>query len=157
MKTATAPHRPARRSATKRGARLEATNAAFREQLRDAKLKVTSGRIAVLGELSSAKGPMSHAEVTDRLEGESLDKVTVWRILTALTDAGLVDRSNGGDGTWRFELRRSGSMGHDPHPHFTCTECKQVSCLPRESVRIPPRLVRGVVDVQITGRCEKCG
>ncbi|MBX3211183.1 MAG: transcriptional repressor [Labilithrix sp.] len=155
MKTATERPRARRGSPSEVASRRQPAETAFREQLREAKLKVTSGRLSVLRELSGAKGPMSHSEVAQRLEGESLDKVTVWRVLVALTEAGLVDRSNGGDGTWRFELR-SGSMGHDPHPHFTCVVCKTVTCLPRESVRIPPRIVRGVVDVQITGRCESC-
>lgn len=155
MKTAERP-RSVRSASTSRDAGTRgAADGSFRELLREAKLKVTSGRLTVMRELGKAKGPMSHAEVAERLEGEALDKVTVWRILVALTEAGLVDRSNGGDGTWRFELRRA-SMGHDPHPHFTCVVCRAVTCLPRDSVRLPPRIGRGVVDVQISGRCEKC-
>lgn len=153
MKKPSSPRAGVALVAPKKGA---ARDADFREQLRSASLKVTTGRLSVLRELEASKRPLSHAEVAEKLGGESLDKVTVWRILAALTEAGLVDRSNGGDGTWRFELRRS-SLGHGPHPHFTCVACHTVTCLPSDSVRIPPRLVRGVVDVQITGRCESCG
>lgn len=126
----------------------------FRAQLREAGLKVTSGRLSVLRELSRQKTPISHAELAETALGEQIDKVTVWRILVALTEAGLVDRTDVGDHTWRFELR-SASMGHT-HPHFMCVSCKSVQCLPREAVRVAPRLGRGVIDVQIKGRCESC-
>lgn len=118
-------------------------------------MKVTGGRLAVLRELERARAPLTHGDVADKLRGEKLDRVTVWRILVALTDAGLVDRTDVGDHVWRFELRNT-SMGHDPHPHFMCISCKTVQCLPREVVRIAPRIGRSVVDVQIKGRCESC-
>jgi Fur family transcriptional regulator, ferric uptake regulator len=127
----------------------------FREQLRGAGLKITQGRLAVLAELGRARTPMSHGDVADKLVGAQLDRVTVWRILVALTEAGLVDRTDLGDHTWRFELR-SAATGHDPHPHFMCVECKSVQCLPRDVVRIAPRFGRGVVEVRIKGRCESC-
>ncbi|MBN9163801.1 MAG: hypothetical protein BGO98_26230 [Myxococcales bacterium 68-20] len=127
----------------------------FRAQLRAVGLKATSGRLAVLTELNRTNAPMSHAEVAERLAGEKLDKVTVWRILVALTEVGLVDRTDIGDRTWRFELRNT-AMGHDPHPHFMCVTCKTVQCLPRDAVHIAPRIGRGVIDVQIKGRCEQC-
>lgn len=136
-------------------ARREVDDDTFREQLRAVGLKATSGRLSVLAELNRATTPMSHAEVAERLAGEKLDKVTVWRILVALTEVGLVDRTDIGDRMWRFELRDT-TMGHDPHPHFMCVTCKSIQCLPRDAVHIAPRIGRGVIDVQIKGRCEQC-
>lgn len=131
------------------------TDDTFRAQLRAAGLKVTSGRVKVLRELDRAPAPVSHANVAAALAGDNLDKVTVWRILVALTEAEIVERTDVGDRTWRFELRNT-AMGHERHPHFMCVSCKSVQCLPRESVRISPRIGRGVVDVQLKGRCERC-
>lgn len=145
----------ARKKVAQSSGRSPASDDDFRAQLRAVGLKATSGRLAVLTELSRTNAPMSHAEVAERLAGEKLDKVTVWRILVALTEVGLVDRTDIGDRTWRFELRNT-AMGHDPHPHFMCVTCKTVQCLPRDAVHIAPRIGRGVIDVQIKGRCEQC-
>lgn len=143
-----APTKPAKKS-------TDSSDDEIRAQLREAGLKVTHGRLTVLRALRRAGAPLSHAEVAAQLAGEQLDKVTVWRILVALTDAGLVDRTDVGDHTWRFELRNT-AMGHDPHPHFMCVSCQSVQCLPRDSVKIAPRIGRGVIEVQIKGRCDDC-
>ena len=78
----------------------------------------------------------------------------MWRILTALTDVGLVDRTDVGDHTWRFEIRRE--PGESTHPHFMCVTCKTVQCLPRESVQVVSRLARSGTETQVKGRCEDC-
>jgi Fur family ferric uptake transcriptional regulator len=147
--------RPTRGGARARATTVRPSDTTLREQLRAANLKVTNGRVAVLRELSRLEAPVSHGELVSRLHDEELDRVTVWRILVALTEAGLVDRTDLGDRTWRFELRNT-SMGHDPHPHFTCVACKNVMCLPRDSVQITPRVGRGVTEVHLKGRCERC-
>lgn len=132
-------------------------NEDFRAQLRGVGLKVTQPRLAILRELRTLKTPISHAELAERLAGtEGLDRVTVWRVLVALTEAGLVDRQDVGDRTWRFELRAAGSIGHASHPHFMCTSCKSVRCLTPDAVKIAPRLGRNVTEIQLKGRCENC-
>lgn len=75
-------------------------------------------------------------------------------ILTALTEAGFVDRTDVGDHVWRFELRRE--SGESTHPHFMCIECNVVQCLPRESVQVSSRVARGVTEIQVKGRCGDC-
>ncbi len=129
---------------------------ALRARLKEAGLKVTEPRVAVLRALSKEGTPVSHAELATKLSAERLDKVTVWRVLVALTEAGVVDRNDVGDRTWRFELRKDGALGHDPHPHFMCVSCKTVKCLPADAVKIAPRIGREVIEVQIKGRCEDC-
>lgn len=51
---------------------------------------------------------------------------------------------------------RTGLALTPPQRHFMCIACKRVQYLPREVVRIAPRIGRGVVEVQIEGRCESC-
>jgi Fur family ferric uptake transcriptional regulator len=63
--------------------------AAVQELLRSAGLRSTTARIAVLQRLRNAKTPLSHAELADELTPLGLDKATVFRNLTDLTDAGL--------------------------------------------------------------------
>jgi|GEM_PF-470351 len=132
-----------------------ATSLALRDRLREAGLRATPGRIAVLQELGTLSSPISHAELAERLHGAEFDRVTVWRILVALTEAGLVDRSDLGDRTWRFELRRQ-AHGNTLHPHFMCVSCNAVQCLPADAVQVTPRLNRSVVEVQLKGRCASC-
>ncbi len=72
-----------------------------------------------------------------------------------------MQRTDLGDHVWRFELKRE---GHDPmqHPHFTCTDCGTVKCLPESvlnvrPVRGAPRAVsRQKVEIQLRGQCDDC-
>ncbi len=130
----------------------------LRHALREAGLRATQPRMLVLAELFRANGPLSHAEVGKRLASKGLDRVTVWRNLVALTEAGLLARTDVGDHTWRFE--RTGSTEHDgsAHPHFVCLVCKKVSCLPEDAVYLKGGTARGavVLEVQVKGRCDEC-
>ncbi len=147
-------------SAKKRSS--QPTLAEFQDKLRAAGLRSTSPRVAVLRELETATAPLSHADLVEALEGEGYDRVTIYRNLTDLTEAGLVVRADLGDHVWRFELRDAGKAHQGHHPHFTCTRCGTVSCLPEEVVRLMP--VRGApkamtaraVEVHLRGLCDRC-
>jgi Fur family transcriptional regulator, ferric uptake regulator len=130
--------------------------------LREAGLRKTAPRLAVLDALEHAEAPLSHAEVAERLVGDGLDRVTVYRNLLALTDAGLVRRTDLGDHVWRFELVRPGDSGaHEAaHPHFVCSDCGAVSCLPDLRVRFAgagaDAVARKRLEVQLRGVCGEC-
>ncbi len=148
-----------RRSSQSRRAERERS---IREQLREAGLRVTSARIAVMDALLDASGPMSHGELVELLAGSAGDPATVFRNLTALTEAELAVRSDLGDRVWRFAATRSrASKGHG-HPHFLCSECGTVECIPTLELRAAPgqRLPRSVrnldAEVQIKGLCDDC-
>ena len=140
---------------------LQPKLADYQERLRAAGLRSTSPRVAVLRELESATAPLSHADLVEALGEEGYDRVTIYRNLTDLTEAGLVVRADLGDHVWRFELKREGEE-HGRHPHFTCKDCGTVACLPEESVRIAsskgvPRAVsQRAVEVQLRGLCDRC-
>jgi Fur family ferric uptake transcriptional regulator len=128
--------------------------------LRDAGLRTTGPRLAVLGALDRAKSPLSHADVADQLDDETLDRATVYRNLMALTQAGLVRRTDLGDHVWRFELVRAYTSQEMTHPHFICTDCEKVSCLPGVTVRIDgdgaASVARKGFEVQLRGVCGDC-
>lgn len=140
----------------------------LRRALRDAGLRATAPRLAVLRSLSSASGPVSHGEVASDLAGEGWDRATVYRNLIALTTAGLLRRTDLGDHTWRFELRRAetepGERAEEGgvHPHFLCDACGDVVCLPGGAVQVvaargtPRAIQRRRYEVQIKGRCDRC-
>ena len=120
-------------------------------------------RIAVLRELSGAQTPLSHAEVADKLAGAGFDRVTVYRNLMELSDAGIASRVDLGDHTWRFELKRETSKDHvSEHPHFVCVDCGEVSCLPGVSVSVNEPTdetsapVGKITEVLLKGHCGNC-
>lgn len=130
----------------------------LRAALKAAGLRVTVPRLAVLIELARSTEPVSHAELVERLAPTGMDRVTVWRNLTTLVEAGLCARTDLGDHTWRFE--RTGDREHPGgvHPHFVCIACKKVSCLPEDAVYLKSGTARGsvVLEVQVKGRCDDC-
>lgn len=136
----------------------------IRSLLREADLRVTAPRIAVLRALHAASAPLSHPELVELLSGESFDRATLYRNLIDLADAGLVSRNDHGDHVWRFELRSGKSATHDrtAHAHFVCDSCGDVQCLPADAVelhgaRSAPRALRKKrVEVQLRGRCDDC-
>lgn len=133
---------------------------ALRALLRSAGLRATGARIAVYEHLRKVKRPESHGEVADRVSDLGFDRATVYRNLMDLVEAGLADRNDIGDHVWRFSLKR-GEGAHGVHPHFTCTDCGTVECLPEVEVKVTPkgrapRAVSNAPDVQLKGRCDDC-
>ena len=130
--------------------------------LRSAGLRATAARLAVMKALLAAHAPRSHAEVCEDLADAGIDRVTIWRNLVDLTEAGLVRRSDHGDHLWRFELSGGEHPVDEVHPHFVCTACGTVACLPAGSVMVravkgAPKAIRsGSVDVQVRGTCNSC-
>lgn len=120
-------------------------------------IRVTEQRLALLRELARLRLPVSHAELTERLASSGLDRATVYRNLLALTEAGLLVRTQLGDNVWRFELPRSGAGAHATHAHFVCTDCGDVSCLPDDAVVLRGLAARSTVsEVQLRGKCGTC-
>jgi Fur family ferric uptake transcriptional regulator len=129
----------------------------LREDLSTVGLRVTTSRLVVLRELAQLRVPTSHPELADRLCERGLDRTTVYRNLLVLTRAGLLVRTQLADRVSRFELPRSKSLHHDTHPHFVCSECGSVACLPANSVALRGEAKRNeVAEVQLRGRCARC-
>jgi len=129
----------------------------IRELLTSRGLRVTDQRVALLRELAKVKVPISHPELTERMEGSGLDRATVYRNLLTLADAGVLVRAQLGDQVWRYELPRTMSSDHAHHPHLVCTECGNVRCLPAGTVKLQGEAAKSeVAEVQLRGRCASC-
>jgi Fur family ferric uptake transcriptional regulator len=136
---------------------------ATREALRATGLRVTASRLAVLSALRAADTPLSHADVAKMVEHLGLDRTTVYRNLLDLTEVGLLRRSDVGH-TFRFELVASREDSHETegHPHFVCTDCGKVTCLPLGAIAVkavrgaPAALRRGNLEIQVRGQCDAC-
>ncbi len=120
-------------------------------------LRITEQRMVVLRELATLSIPVSHPELTERLSGSSLDRATIYRTLISLSDAGLLIRTRLGDSVLRYELPRGGQVKHGTHPHFVCTDCGDVTCLPDGAVTLRGDVTYNLVaDVQLRGVCVGC-
>ncbi len=134
----------------------------LRERLREAGLRATPARVAVLGYFLVNPGSLTHAELVDGLAGQGWDRATLYRNLTDLTEAGLLKRADMGDHLWRYELVTAESHTSEQHPHFMCLECGEVSCLPEGAIavtvdsRLPRSLQKGSVELQVRGICDNC-
>ncbi len=109
------------------------TEATMKSMLKSAKLKVTPPRITVLRCLLEAGRPMSHTEIQERFP--DMDRVTLYRTLTAFVEADIAHQVQGLDGMWRFcahTREEHGCPGN--HPHFLCTVCGRMTCLLDQSM-----------------------
>ncbi|GAB4153334.1 MAG: transcriptional repressor [Planctomycetaceae bacterium] len=132
----------------------------LRKLIRNAGLRCTESRLAVMKILGGIKRPISHAELVERLVPEGFDQATVFRNLNDLTDANLVSRTELGDHVWRFE-RKSPNDPHDGgHPHFVCVDCGSVTCLSdvefSEKTQRRARKIGTVTEILLRGHCKAC-
>lgn len=108
-----------------------------RLQLRNAAVRVTQARVSVMAMLLSARSAVSHQDIQDRLAG--MDRVTLYRVLDCLTDAGLAHKIASDDRIFRYNAGAGkehhdhsalqSARGHPQHGHFRCMRCARVFCL----------------------------
>lgn len=98
-------------------------------QLRAASVRITPARVKVLAALLDAQRAFSHQDVQDAFA--EMDRVTLYRALDCLTDAGLAHKIAGDDRVFRYSAgaEHDGSIQHHQHGHFKCTRCSKVFCL----------------------------
>ena len=133
----------------------------LRTELRSAGLRATPARVAVLRLLRAATGPLSHGEIVQALGNDTWNRTTLYRNLIDLERAGLTRRTQLGEPVWRFE-DALGDHGVRSHPHFVCTTCSKVVCLPE--LEIAPRAVadcrrairKRSFEIQLRGVCDAC-
>ena len=98
-------------------------------QLREASVRVTDARVKVLAALLRAERAMSHQDMQDSFSG--MDRVTLYRALDCLTDAGLAHKIAGDDRVFRYSAGTDHSehAAGSQHGHFKCTRCSRIFCL----------------------------
>jgi Fur family ferric uptake transcriptional regulator/Fur family zinc uptake transcriptional regulator len=125
-------------------------------------MKNTVLRRRVLELLFERQEPMSHSEIFEALatSGEKLDRVTLYRTLSAFSEARIVHEVQGTDGAVRFclhESSRGGCLGN--HPHFLCRRCGRMSCLsdqPLPYIEVPAGTLVEGKQLLIFGLCPQC-
>lgn len=124
-------------SAAKNPLRHEQAQALAESCLRESDLRITHARTSVLATLLGASRALSHQEIQEALAG--MDRVTLYRALDSLTEAGLSHKIAGDDRAYRYSAsidsnhasKRTASAMHSQHQHshFKCTRCAKVFCL----------------------------
>lgn len=129
------------------------------QRLRDAGLRVTAPRIAVLDVL--ADNPHATADVVAGLVRAKLGRVStqaVYDVLAACAEAGLVRRIEPAGSSARFETRTG-----DNHHHLVCRSCGRttdVDCVVGARPCLAPGGDAGYLveeaEVVFWGRCPQC-
>ncbi|WP_293777929.1 transcriptional repressor [uncultured Oxalicibacterium sp.] len=100
-------------------------------QLRSSSLRTTDARLKVLAALLGARHALSHQDVQDMFQ--DMDRVTLYRTLDGLTEAGLAHKISGDDRVFRYnagiEEQDAHGHTHHQHGHFKCTQCAKVFCI----------------------------
>lgn len=107
------------------------------DQLRAASVRITDARIKVLATLLRAQRAFSHQDMQEAFA--DMDRVTLYRALDCLTEAGLAHKIAGDDRVFRYSAgaehadnpaaARDRHMPQHQHGHFKCTRCARVFCL----------------------------
>jgi len=133
----------------------------FKNLLIKSGLKRTLPRLQVLDILSRRDSATSQPYL-EQLMGNEVDRVTLYRVLKAFEEKGIIHKILDNHGTANYAIC-SGNCDadehHDEHVHFNCNNCNKVYCL--ESVKIPAfKLPNGFniesLNLVASGICETC-
>ena len=125
--------------------------------LRQAGLKSTPGRRAVLSLLEKTSTPLSPEQIYAKVGSATCDRATVYRILESLGEAGLLQRVSLKGKTFYLS-----EQSDHHHHHIICRKCRSTVCL--DECLISPLEKKaqqlGFQDIhhslQLTGLCAKC-
>lgn len=129
--------------------------------LHEAGMRRTGPRQAVLEFIVDREAAVSHQDLETHLAGR-VDRVTIYRILSALEEKGIVHRILDPEGQPLYALCSvdcGAHAHHDEHVHFHCRGCGNTYCL--EEVAVPAlRLPRGFrldgLEISVQGLCPRC-
>lgn len=149
--------------------RSSATLEAAQARLRALGARVTQPRLCILACLIDSKAPLTHQAVIDQLPtgADTIDRVTVYRVLDWLVEQGLAQKRAGNDRVFRFSLREHDAARaevHRQHSHFHCSRCERTFCLEGQSApaqqalpRVPSGFAIEHVELTVNGICAECG
>jgi Fur family ferric uptake transcriptional regulator len=132
----------------------------FEHLLKRHQLKRTEARLRVLSLLVNKKTATSQPDL-ESVIGD-VDRVTLYRILNAFEEKGIIHKVFDLNGTANYAICSSDCDEHnhnDEHLHFNCTNCKNVYCL--DELDMPPIVLPAGFQLErlsfsATGLCSKC-
>ena len=128
--------------------------------LKNAGLKATNARIALLDEMKKSHNPRDAKEYLIALKksGHLIDLVTIYRILETLVAKNIVKQLNFNEGKFRYELEE------DHHHHLVCQNCGDISAIYGEWLKKAEKEIGKKYHFEVTnhsleffGTCKHCG
>lgn len=124
-------------------------------------MKQTRNTVAkerILDVITNSASALSHAEIQDRLNG-LCDRVTIYRVLDRLMAEDLVHKVVTLEGVTKYAACHSCTSAHSHnHVHFSCDNCKSVTCV--DSVQpafvLPEKYTVFQVNFTVSGLCPQC-
>jgi Fur family ferric uptake transcriptional regulator len=122
-------------------------------------VKPTANRLLIVRTLAREHHPVTMKELEDELL--TLDKSSIFRVLSLFREHRLVHVVEGGDGAVRYELcqSRHEDEDEDEHVHFYCERCHRTICLhdvPVPQIQVPEGMEVRSTGVLVRGVCEDC-
>ena len=116
--------------------------------------------IAILEEKQQA---FSHKDFQNMFSGKC-DRVTIYRALDKLVEDGKIHKVTGQEGAVQYALCNScdshddGTHHNHNHVHFSCTQCKKVTCIEHvvPTLELPKTFTIQEVQCMVTGICNDC-
>ena len=121
--------------------------------------RATPARIRVLQLLQAAPAALTSHEIEQSIGDLVLDRVTLYRVLDWLSDAGLANKAADARGVFRFSAANPDGE-HLAHIHLRCTGCGGVFCLdvtPPPPPVLPQGFRFGGMALDVRGECPSCG
>lgn len=124
-------------------------------------LRKTPARLAIVQHLQTSNLPQSESEIHEKMQ-ESYDRITFYRSIQTLMEAGIVHRIVADNTTVRYALNQCSDHQHEHfanHVHFYCKQCGSVECLKEVAIQqyeLPDGFQKQECDVVIKGLCRKC-
>lgn len=139
---------------------VQTKNNNFEALLEKHHLKKTGPRLKVLSMLSAKNVATSQPD----LEGvmSDIDRVTLYRILNAFEEKGIIHKVFDLNGTANYAMCSSDcgeDHHHDEHLHFNCTQCKSVYCLDDlhlPAIALPKGFKLAGFTLYASGLCPDC-
>jgi len=108
-------------------------------------IKLTSARKAILEVLIDSSKPLCYEDIKDKI---SMDKATFYRNISKFEEESIINSFESNDKKRYFEIQKN------PHAHFICTSCSQISCLHDDSnINLPGYQIDNII---IKGICPDC-
>ncbi len=122
-------------------------------------VKPTANRIIIARTLAAKAGPMSMKDLENAIV--SMDKSSIFRVLTVFREHNMVHVIEGGDGGAKYELclSHNDEVDDDEHVHFYCEKCHRTFCLydqPLPEATLPEGYLLTSANYFLRGLCPEC-
>ena len=118
----------------------------------------TAAKTEILNLISRSGAALSHADIQKDLNG-LCDRVTIYRVLDRLEEEKLIHKVVNIDGGVRYASCNSCASAHShSHIHFSCENCKSVTCIDEvePTFKLPIDYTVREVNFTVSGLCPQC-